>query len=404
MEIRKVPEVYKSIFKETAKKLKGAERREYIAIITIKVLDGNARKAESVFGWGRATVKKGMRELATGIKCIDNYSTRGNKKTEEKIPQLAEDIRAIVDPKSQADPHFQTPFAYTRITAKAVRQALIDEKGYTDDELPCENTIGEILNRLGYRLKRIQKTKPLKKIPETDDIFENVDKVNRQADESSETLRISIDTKAKVNIGEFSRGGKTREKEPEKALDHDVEPDSKLVPFGIFEPSTDVLAVIFGTSIETTDFIVDCLELWWEENKERLSHINELVINLDNGPHIQSHRTQFIKRMVDFADKTRFLLRLVYYPPYHSKYNPVERCWGILEDHWNGTLLSSIEKAIEWTGTMTWKGVQPVVHLLDKVYQKGVKLKKDAMKIYEERIKRLENLPKWDVAIKPTFR
>jgi transposase len=206
-----------------------------------------------------------------------------------------------------------------------------------------------------------------------------------------------------VNIGKFSRGGKTREKEPVKALDHDMEPDSKLVPFGIFEPSTDILPIIFGTSIESTDFIVDCLELWWEENKARLSHIKELVINLDNGPHIQSHRTQFIKRMVEFVDKTRLLLRLVYYPPYHSKYNPIERCWGILEEHWNGTILSSIDKAIKWTGTMTWKGVNPVVHLLDKVYQMGVTLKKDAMKIYEERIKRLENLPKWDVTIKPTF-
>ena len=393
----------KAILKETAKKLSGAKRREYIAMITIELLDGNARKAERVFGWGRATVKKGMRELAAGIKCIDNYSARGNNKTEEKIPQLAEDIRAIVEPKSQADPHFQTTFAYTRITAKAVRQALIDEKGYTNDELPCENTIGDILNRLGYRLKRIQKTKPLKKIPETDAIFENVDKVNRQADESPETLRISIDTKTNVNIGDFSRDGKTREKEPEEALDHDFAPDAQLVPSGIFEPANDFLSIIFGTSIETSDFIADCLEQWWEENKGRHSHINELVINLDNGPHVNSHRTQFIKRMTEFANKTGLILRLVYYPPYHSKYNPIERCWGILERHWNGALLSSIGKAIEWAGTMTWKGVRPVVHLLDKVYQKGVKLTKEAMKVYEEGIKRLENLPKWDVTIKPAF-
>lgn len=274
MKISKISGEVKEIFKKTAKKLSGTTKREYIATITIELLDGNARKAERVFGWGRATVKKGMRELATGIKCIDNYSARGNKKTEEKIPQLVDDIRAIADPKSQA---------------------LIDEKGYTDDELPCENTIGYILNRLGYRLKRIQKTKPLKKIPETDAIFENVNKVNRQADESQETLRISIDTKAKVNIGDFSRNGKTRKKEPENALDHDFVPDTQLVPSGIFEPTNDVLTIIFGTSIETSDFIVDCLEQWWEENKERLSHIGELVINLDNGPHINSHRTQFTK-------------------------------------------------------------------------------------------------------------
>lgn len=382
MKISKISGEVKEIFKKTAKKLSGTTKREYIATITIELLDGNARKAERVFGWGRATVKKGMRELATGIKCIDNYSARGNKKTEEKIPQLVDDIRAIADPKSQA---------------------LIDEKGYTDDELPCENTIGYILNRLGYRLKRIQKTKPLKKIPETDAIFENVNKVNRQADESQETLRISIDTKAKVNIGDFSRNGKTREKEPENALDHDFVPDTQLVPSGIFEPTNDVLTIIFGTSIETSDFIVDCLEQWWEENKERLSHIGELVINLDNGPHINSHRTQFIKRMTEFADNTGLKIRLVYYPPYHSKYNPIERCWGVLELHWNGTLLSSIGKAIEWAGTMTWKGVRPVVHLLDKVYQKGMKLTKEAMKVYEEGIKRLENLPWWDVTIVPTF-
>lgn len=403
MKIIEITEDIKSIFKNAANKMSGAKRREYIGEITIKLLDGNARKTEREFGWGRKTVKTGMAELTTGIRCLNNYSARGNKKTEEKMPELAYDIQSIVDPKSQADPKFQTPFLYTRITAKAVRQALIDEKGYTDDELPCENTIGDILKRIGYNLKRIQKTRPLKKIPETDEIFENVDTINRQADNNPEALRISIDTKAKVNVGKLSRGGKTREKEPEGALDHDMEPDLKMVPFGVFEPSNDHISILFGTSNETSDFIADGLELWWEENKERHSHIKELVINLDNGPHINSHRTQFIKRMIEFADKTGLKIRLVYYPPYHSKYNSIERCWGVLEVHWNGTLLSSIHKVIGWAETMTWNGVYPAVHLVDKVYQKGVKLTKEAMKICEERIERLENLPKWDVTINPIF-
>ena len=186
-------------------------------------------------------------------------------------------------------------------------------------------------------------------------------------------------------------------------MDHDVEPEAKIVPFGIFEPSNGHISIVFGTSIETSDFIVDCLELWWEENKERHAHIEKLVINLDNGPHINSHRTQFIKRMLKFADKTGLIIRLAYYPPYHSKYNPIERCWGILEMHWNGTLLSSVHNAIRWAETMTWNGAHPTVHLIDKVYQTGVKLTKDAMKICEERIKRLGNLPKWDVTIEPAF-
>ena len=403
MDINEISETLKSIIKNTAEKLSSFERRTYIAEITIELLDENTRKAEREFGWGRKTVEKGMMELTTGIRCVDNYSSRGNKKTEEKMPELEGAIRSIVDPESQTDPNFQTSFAYTRITAKAVRQALIDEKGYTDDELPCENTIRNILNRMGYQLKRVQKTKPLKKIPETDEIFENINEVNRQADEDPETLRISIDTKAKVNIGELSRGGKSREKESVVALDHDMEPDAKMVPFGVFEPSNDHISIVFGTSIETSDFIVDCLELWWEETKERHAHIGKLVINLDNGPHANSHRTQFIKRMIEFCDKTGLKIQLAYYPPYHSKYNLIERCWGVLEMHWNGTLLSSIHKAIRWAETMTWNGAHPTVHLIDKVYQKGVKLTKEAMKICEERIERLGNLPKWDVTIEPAF-
>jgi hypothetical protein len=393
----------RSIIKSAAAKLSGVKRRVYIAEVAIEFCDGNARKTERVFGWGRETIDKGMRELQTGIPCQDNYSARGNKKTEEKIPQLAEDIREIVDPKSQADPHLKTPFAYTRITAKAVRQALIDQKGYRDDQLPCENTIGEILNRLGYRIRRVQKTKPLKKVPQTDDIFKNIEQANQQADEKSGTKRISVDVKAKVNVGEFSRGGKSRGKEAEKAVDHDVAPDVKLAPVGILDTSDDLLTIIFGNSFETSDLIADSLELWWQENKERNNHIIELAINLDNGPHMHSHRTQFMKRMIELADKTGIKIHLLYYPPYHSKYNPIERCWGILEDHWNGTILNSVDKTIKWAETMTWKGLYPVVHLLDKVYKKGVKLTKKAMKVYEERLTRSETLPKWDVIIEPVL-
>ena len=130
-------------------------------------------------------------------------------------------------------------------------------------------------------------------------------------------------------------------------------------------------------------------------------NIKELVINLDNGPNSASGRTQFIRRITEFADKTGLQIHLVYYPPYHSKYNTVERCWGILEEHWNGELLDSVNKAINWAGTMTWKGIKPVVHLLKKIYEKGIRLTKKEMKPYESKIQRSKSLPKWDVIINP---
>ncbi len=200
----------KNVIQGAVKRMNGTHRRSYMAEVTLELLGGNARQAERVFGWGRGTVKKGLRERATGIVCHDHYGGRGNRKTEEKCPQLKADIRALVEPVSQADPKFQTPFAYTRITAKAVRQTLIDEKGDSERELPCEKTIGNILNRLAYKLKRIQKTKPLKKIPETDAIFANIADVTQQLKSNPSQYRLSIDTKAKLAIGDFSRHGKTR--------------------------------------------------------------------------------------------------------------------------------------------------------------------------------------------------
>lgn len=214
-----------------------------------------------------------------------------------------------------------------------------------------------------------------------------------------EILNLSIDTKAKVAIGAFSRKGKSRQ--PEAAWDHDFQPTTILVPFGILDVSTGRLTILFGTSCETSDFIADGLELWWETNKSRLGHIQMVVIHADNSPHLKSHRTQFLKRMTELADKTGLKIRVVYYPPYHSKYNPIERCWGMLETHWNGTLLTSIETALNWAGSMTWKGIKPVVHLLEKVYQKGVKVSKDLMKNIEQRIKRSNTLPRWDIMIEP---
>jgi hypothetical protein len=147
-----------------SRKLTGFERREFMAAMALKYCDGSARKAESVFGWGREAVTTGLNEKRTGIRCLDNFQARGRHKTEERTPQLAEEIKRIVEPQSQADPKFQTTLAFTRITARAVRNELL-----TNEELspmvPSRQTVGEILHRLGYRLRRVLKARPEKKFP-----------------------------------------------------------------------------------------------------------------------------------------------------------------------------------------------------------------------------------------------
>ena len=121
--------------KDAARKLTGPKRRAFQAQVALDYLKGSARRAERVFGWGRRTVELGLNELRTGIVCAGDFSARGNKKTEEKYSQLEQDIRDLADAHSQQDPKFQSPFLYTRMTAKAMRKALIEQKGWTDEEL-----------------------------------------------------------------------------------------------------------------------------------------------------------------------------------------------------------------------------------------------------------------------------
>jgi transposase len=204
-----------------------------------------------------------------------------------------------------------------------------------------------------------------------------------------------------VKIGAFSRRGVARGRESVRAADHDMHPDAVLAPAGILEVAGHQLNVVFGTSRDTSDFVADCLELWWTNRRAAHPGVRRLLIDLDNGPEIASSRTQFMKRLVEFSDRHQLTLELAYYPPYHSKYNPIERCWGILENHWNGALLTSVETALEWAKTMTWRGMAPIVHLLDRVYQTGVRLSSRLFRPIATRLERSESLPKWSLVIQP---
>jgi hypothetical protein len=212
--------------------------------------------------------------------------------------------------------------------------------------------------------------------------------------------RWSIDCKATVKIGEFSRGGLTRG--DNRASDHDLGCQEKYVPCGIVDEGSGELAITFGSSYKTSDFIVDTIEAKWKTMDEQAKAETSLIqIKMDNGPESSGRRTQFLHRMVQLADDINKPIQLLYYPPYHSKYNPIERCWGILEWQWNGAKLIDAETMLGWAKKMTWKGLHPVVELSRKVYDKGISLGKAAMQAVEARLKRDPQLPKYDILINP---
>lgn len=159
--------------KSASQKLTGYRRRQLQAEVASQYCDGNPRRAETVFGWGREAVRLGLQELRTGIRCVDDYSSRGRHKSEEKFPELIAEIQALVEPETQADPKFQTPLAYTRMTAKAVHEQLAAKAAQISGPVPAERTLYDILNRMGYRLRRVRKTKPQKNSRNRRDLCES---------------------------------------------------------------------------------------------------------------------------------------------------------------------------------------------------------------------------------------
>ncbi|MEY3298422.1 MAG: hypothetical protein RLZZ597_1682 [Cyanobacteriota bacterium] len=158
-------------------------------------------------GWNRGTVRKGLYELEHGP-IQDAFARRGRKPVEAKLPHLLSDIQSIVEPQTQADPTLTSQRLYTRLSAPEVRRQLMAQKGYSDAELPSDEVIRQRLNQLGYRLKRVAKTKPQKVMAETEAIFAEVNRVNQAADADAHTLRLSIDATATVKVGDYDRGGK----------------------------------------------------------------------------------------------------------------------------------------------------------------------------------------------------
>ena len=200
-------ELTDALIRSAARRLTGFQRRAFQAEVAVELCDGNARHAERRFGWGRGTVEKGLHERRTGLRCLEDFVARGKRRVEDKDPRLAADIRAICEPHSYADPSLKSSRRYTNLSAAEVLEALT-ARGHAKADLPAERTMRAILNRMNYRLKRIRKGKPLKKVEGTDAIFDNVAAVRQEARSDPGTLEISMDTKAKVALGDYVRGGK----------------------------------------------------------------------------------------------------------------------------------------------------------------------------------------------------
>lgn len=151
-------ESLKALLKSATAKLKGSARRLFMAETVREFGPGGQSLAERELGWNRGTIRKGMHEINAGVECVDAFCLRGRKPSEKHLPNLLDDIRDIVEHHAQVDATLRTPRLYIKLTARQVRTQLMEQKNYKDEDLPKRRTISTILNRLGYRLRKVKKT------------------------------------------------------------------------------------------------------------------------------------------------------------------------------------------------------------------------------------------------------
>ena len=361
-------------------------------------INGNCISAVSrKLSCSRGFVKNCFEFVANGCEKQLSLEFRGIKRLTYKYPELEKDIEKIIENSLSVDPRFKKEEQYVNLSIKTIKKKLIETGKYQETSF-SESSLNNIVNQMGYNLKKVKKTKPLKKIEQTDDIFENVHNKKQEAIKDEHTALISIDTKDKVLLGPFSRGGKNRIQI--EAVDHELTNDC-LIPFGILDIKTNKPSFFNFTSKPTSLDLVDCIEEFWIEQYLN-SNVKKLAILLDNGPDNSGVRTIFLKGLIDMSKKYGITIELIYYPPYHSKYNPVERLWARLENIWNGFLLETVDICLNFMKNLTWKNVLSITKLKEVKYEKGLTVSKNEMKRLEaHHIFRAKHIKKWSVIITP---
>lgn len=387
-------------YKNQIENIKSERNRESkIRQIGALVLDVGERSIKAVaeaIHCSRKYVKYSSQIVENNLEIVNNRYKCGRKKKTEEYKDLENDIHKIMEGNVYTDPHFQTEKQFTKLTIDEVMNRLLATDKYKEKFI-SKSKLASLLNEMGYNLKKVKRNKPLKKIEKTNDIFENVKAKKEQAMKNENIALISIDTKEKVLIGPYSRKGKSRTLV--EACDHELT-NHCMIPFGILDIKNNQPYFYNFTHKPTSLAMIDCLEDYIIQN----SKYEGIAILLDNGPDNSGVRTAFLKGLVDLSNKYNKEIELIYYPPYHSKYNPVERLWARLEMMWNGCLLQTEEICNQIMSTLTWKEVKAKVKFITKEYEKGITYSKNEMKQFEGvNILRNKELKKWSILITPSL-
>ena len=324
---------------------------------------------------------------------------RGRKSILCTYPNLINDIEGIIEKFKHQDSHFKSEFTFISIHPNSIIDTLITKYNYPK-KFACYNTIVKVLKTMGYKYHKIPKSEIINKVPETDEIFENVNDCLESLDlNNDEVAALSIDDKATKKIGKFSDNGMTWI--DTKALDHDTIFKYAIKPFGILDLKTNETFVTCTPYSSTAEFKVNCIEKYIiRKNKNK--KLKKLILFLDNGPENSSRRRLWLKQLTNLSIKYNLIIQLVYYPPYCSKYNKIERVWARVQKEWRRITIETLDILIDCLNKITWKNVKMNGYLSTKEYETGIKISDYEMEAkINPHIIREEGLEKWSLIITP---
>lgn len=373
-----------------------------IGALIMSLGDRAINAVAKIVGCSWRFAKKCYKIVNNKLDIISNRHNSGRKKIEDKNPEIVNQIKTICENFENVDKSLKDDIVYVDITAKNVIEKLKSDYNYEEKDCPSENTIIRIFReKLGYKITKVKKNKVLKKIPETDAIFANVNKKKEEVKSSDNFLSYSIDDKTTKYIGNLSENGSSwKEKEAE---DHDTNKLGAVKPFGICNTKTNEVNVYCTKNSSTAEFKADCLEKQINKDLKKNPKISKIFLFLDNGPENSSRRTLWIWCMIMMAIKLNITIELVYYPPYHSKYNLIEHFWGVLQRSWNGLIINNTKKLIGAINGTKWSGINAKGILVKKKYKKGKTIDKKELENLVKKHVHYENkgIEKWSLIITP---
>jgi len=396
------PEVLTTQKKLFMSTLNEYQKRRYLGTEALSFGKRGVDKVSQYFSVSKNTVYSSIEEIKSGYAPERGRIRRpgGGRKSElDRHPEWFDTLKLVIGPRTAGLPQDEDVI-WVSMSAPQIAREMAKEGCDVS-----EYFVRQMLERMGFRHRSFTKDLPMKDVKDRDAQFLNIAEIREKATEISLPI-ISIDTKKKELIGNFKREGKVMAVGQPKSLDHDFATfsDGQIVPHGIYDVTKNVGYMTIGTSHDTSRFVCDNIERVWNEHlKAQYPDANTIVILCDGGGSNSSSHRIVKQDLMNLASRLDMNLLVMHYPPYCSKYNPIEhRLFSQITRSWSGAPLLTIEDAAERAATTTTKtGLTVYVDINTKTYEIQRPIDESYEMDLKHRVVFQESLPKWNYLVKP---